>query len=203
MLIVKRGILWSDRGELDKAELIFHAALKMARDLNNFKAETHIYNVLADIAMENVDYEKAEKLYKEVLQRVLSTGTEKNDESVIEISLRLIDIYERNRDQEKVNEGYKFVLHHQRSRIAKIKLDDGHELTDSEKNSLALYGMAMDSLSKHHGRNKHYEVALKTAKEALLYSKLASGPSKQTMTLTNDAGNDGQLCEDRGSDCLL
>jgi tetratricopeptide repeat protein 19 len=189
VVTIKRGILCRDRGEFEKAEMILHAAIKLSRDMIDFKAETYIYNLLADIALEQVDYNKAERLYKEVLQRALSTGTTQNDEAILDISLKLVKIYEANRDWEKVNEGYTFVLHHQRNRIKPIKLDDGHELSDEEKNSLTLYSMVLDSLSNHHYERGNYEKAVRVVREAIGYSSAATGRlGRETIRLINNAG---------------
>ena len=59
-------------GELNKAEQLLHVALKMAQDTINQQAVTYIFDLLANLAYQREEYPKAERLFKDVLQRLLS-----------------------------------------------------------------------------------------------------------------------------------
>ena len=59
-------------GELKKAEQLLHVALKMAQETNNQLAVTYIFDLLANLAYQREEYPKAEQLFKDVLQRLLS-----------------------------------------------------------------------------------------------------------------------------------
>jgi tetratricopeptide (TPR) repeat protein len=93
-MTIKRAILLMNKGEHDSAEAIFHAALKIATDLSNEKAVDYIYIMMAENAMDQRDLDKAEKLYRESMRRLLSSGRcQENDEEIVEISLHLATIY--------------------------------------------------------------------------------------------------------------
>lgn len=80
--------------EYKKAEKMLHIALKMAQDLMSFDGVTYIYDVLANLAFETGEFAKSEKLFINVIQRVLSQGIEPHDDKIINMSLKLAKIYE-------------------------------------------------------------------------------------------------------------
>ena len=49
---IKRGVLSSLRSEFDKAEQLYHLALRQAQTLQNDAAVTYIYDLLANLAYE-------------------------------------------------------------------------------------------------------------------------------------------------------
>lgn len=65
-------ILILQGGELKKAEQLLHVALKMAQETNNQQAVTYIFDLLANLAYQREEYPKAERLFRDVLQRLLS-----------------------------------------------------------------------------------------------------------------------------------
>lgn len=108
---MKRSILAMQRGEFKKAEQMLHLALHMAQTIDHFKAQTYIFDLMANLAFEPGDYEKAEKLFVTVMQRLVSTGTTENDLKIVHMSLKLSKIYEAKGQLEKAEGGYKFCLH--------------------------------------------------------------------------------------------
>lgn len=76
---IKRSILCIQRGEYQKAEQMLHLALRMAQDLQNKDGITYVYDVMANLAMEQGEYKKAEKLFVSVMQRLLGDGLEQDD----------------------------------------------------------------------------------------------------------------------------
>ncbi|RWS12488.1 Tetratricopeptide repeat protein 19-like protein [Dinothrombium tinctorium] len=188
ILTIKRGILCMQREEYDKAELILHTALKMAQDLMHEKAITYIFALLANNSFEKKDYKKAENLYKVVMSRVLANGAQENDESIIEMSLKLAKIYSERNENVNAEHGFKFCLSHQEKRIKDI--DVKSELTKEEENSLALYGMITDWYSKHLLKIGDKENSLKHANIAYDISVNVNGiQHPQTITLLNDIGS--------------
>lgn len=65
-------IFYQQNGELNKAEQLLHIALKTAQETQNELAITYIFDLLANLAYQREEYSKAEKLFKEVLQRMFS-----------------------------------------------------------------------------------------------------------------------------------
>ena len=185
-----------NRGEYEKAEFILHSALKMAKDLSNEKAQDYIYVILGDTALETRDYQKAEKLYKEVIRRLLTNGRAKeDDESIIELSLQLASIYAEARDFEKAEEGFSFCRNHQLKRVASIDLSPEKSRSDEQVNSLALYAMILDWYSKFQILNKQHSKAFETLKEAFKYCVAVKGPKDEhTATILSDMAVAAELC---------
>lgn len=52
IMAIKRGVLSSLRNEFDKAEQLYHLALRNAQMLKNEQAITYIYDLLANLAYE-------------------------------------------------------------------------------------------------------------------------------------------------------
>ncbi|KAI1289963.1 Tetratricopeptide repeat protein 19, mitochondrial [Halotydeus destructor] len=190
VLLVKKAIIKRGDSEFDEAENILHEALGLARTKENEKAITYIFTTMAQNAVDQYEFMKAIKLYKLVLSRILGADlVTEDDEAVIDISLQLAKCFSEERDYEKADSGFRFALGHQRKRISQIKLDDGHELTEAEKNSLAILGMGLDMWARHRVKKKEYGLALADLKEALAISKRVSGQTDpRTITLTNDVG---------------
>ena len=100
---------------------MFHIALRMATDLGQEQAKTHIYCLLANSAMEQGMVGQAERLFTTVLQRILAEGTKQDSNAVVEISLKLANIFLQNGDVEKAQQGFSFCV----SRMArKVKAID-------------------------------------------------------------------------------
>jgi len=53
---------------------MFHIALRMAVDLGHEEGQTHIYCLLANTALERGFNGQAERLFTEVLKRILADG---------------------------------------------------------------------------------------------------------------------------------
>jgi tetratricopeptide repeat protein 19 len=80
---------------LSKAERLFHVALKTAQDLNEDDGITYIYDMLANVAFQQGDFKKAERLFTEVLNRAINKKKlSENHNAVIEISLKLAKSFE-------------------------------------------------------------------------------------------------------------
>jgi tetratricopeptide repeat protein 19 len=86
------------KGEFKKAEQMLHIALKLAQEQQNYDGVTYIYDLLANLAYDQGEYGKAEKLFLSVIQRLLSMGVPKTDNKVIHISLKLANIYKMLND---------------------------------------------------------------------------------------------------------
>merc|ERR1719339_404408 len=92
-LAVKRGILAIQEGDLARADRLLHIALKMAQDGGREEAITHIFCLLGNLALERNFPGQAERLLKTVVQRLIAAGEPTDSNSVVEISLKLAQIY--------------------------------------------------------------------------------------------------------------
>lgn len=87
---------------MKEAEIKLHEALKMAQEENNLNGITYIYDILANIAFERKQYEKAEKLFVSVMQRLIGSGLPMDDNKIVHMSLKMAKIYEAQKDFEYV-----------------------------------------------------------------------------------------------------
>lgn len=76
---LKRTILAIRKKEFDKAEQMAHLALRMAQDIKHYDGITLCYDVMANLAFDREQYQKAEKLFESVLQRLLQKGVPQDD----------------------------------------------------------------------------------------------------------------------------
>ena len=72
----------------------------MAQDLRHEKGITYVLDVMANLAFENEEYDKAQKLFIEVLRRLISNGLPQDDIIVVNISLKIADTYATLEDYE-------------------------------------------------------------------------------------------------------
>lgn len=77
---------------------MLHVALRQAQTLQNEDGITYIYDIMANLAFEMGENEKAVKLFKSVMSRLLSTGTPQNDKAIIHMSLKVAKIMEQTGD---------------------------------------------------------------------------------------------------------
>lgn len=82
IVTLKRTILAIHREQYDKAEQMAHLALRMAQDIQHYDGITFCYDTMGNLAFERKQYAKAEKLFEDVLQRLLQKGVPQNDTRV-------------------------------------------------------------------------------------------------------------------------
>ncbi|RUS76259.1 hypothetical protein EGW08_015974 [Elysia chlorotica] len=107
------------RGDLKKADELYHDALKIATEQMAAKkitqeklitSRTLMYDGLADIALQTGQIENAEMLYKETMKGCLSQGMAQDANAIVELALKLASIYAIQGKKEEAEEGYKFCL---------------------------------------------------------------------------------------------
>lgn len=86
------------KDEYEKAEKMLHVALRMAQDVQNKDGITYVYDVMANLALTQKQYDKAEKLFTEVMKRLMSSGVKESDNKVLHISLKLAKIAQEKTD---------------------------------------------------------------------------------------------------------
>ena len=73
---------------------MLHVALRQAQSLQNQDGITYVYDVMANLAFEVGEYDKAEKLFRSVMQRVIANGTPEDDIKIVHMSLKMAKILE-------------------------------------------------------------------------------------------------------------
>lgn len=83
IMTLKRAVLCMYREEYDKSEQMLHLALRLAQQQQNSKGILYCFDLMANLAMERAELQKAEKLFVSVMQLMLSTGEKEDDIKVI------------------------------------------------------------------------------------------------------------------------
>ena len=89
---VKRGILASQEGDFKRAQQILHLALRQANEFDDQAAINHIFCLLAEIAIEMNLFGEAERLYIEVMKRIITGGEAQDSNAIVEMSVKLANI---------------------------------------------------------------------------------------------------------------
>ncbi|KRZ83426.1 Tetratricopeptide repeat protein 19, mitochondrial [Trichinella sp. T8] len=161
--LVKEAISCLREKLFEDAIDILHNALKIAEEENDDKAINYIYDLLANIYyMMNVS-DKALALFHNLMNRLLSQKVAKDDASIIEISLKMADLYAMMGNDEMAESGFEFCLKTQKEvvddhekrfnrkwlRTQKVirseNLAEGEEYSDP----YALYGMVLETYSRY------------------------------------------------------
>lgn len=176
-LAVKRGILAIQEGDLARADRLLHIALKMAQDLGHEEAATHIFCIMANLALERGFLGQAERLFKSVLARLLAAGEPQDSNSVVEISLKLANIYSTNGQLEQAEQGFLFCLESQQRKVGKGA---------SDEDTLGLAGMVLDQRAQFLLGQDRLEEAEAAWREAVRVAEQLHGPEgEQSLVVTN------------------
>uniref|UniRef100_A0A8D8LWB6 Tetratricopeptide repeat protein 19 homolog, mitochondrial n=1 Tax=Cacopsylla melanoneura TaxID=428564 RepID=A0A8D8LWB6_9HEMI len=177
---IKRAILLMKKDEYEKAERMLHFALKMAQEVQNQEGITYVYDVMANLALTQKHYDKAEKLFTEVMKRLLSNGVKENDNKVLHISLKLAKIADEKTDYKKAQIGYEFCLSH----LIK-KLEGGAQ----DRDTLELCAMTNDWFARFYLKHEKYDEAFVHFKRAYKLCKQIHGEiHERVVQLLNDMG---------------
>jgi len=166
--MIKLAKLSAQRKDFNKSEQLLHLAFRSAQQLNHQKAQKYIIDEMANNAYELGDFRKAEKLFKEMLRRIITDGTSPDDNAVIHISAKLACLYGMFRDDLKATEGFRFCKN-----VLKEKLSQGTDDFDTK----ALYSLALSWYGEYlHSKGDNVE-ALAHFQESLDISKSINGPT--------------------------
>lgn len=160
--VIVVGMLSVQREEYQKAEQLFHVALRTAQTVKNQLAETYIFDLMGNLAYESNQLDKAEKLFVNVIQRLMEFEKAAEDDiRLLHISTKIAHIAYLQNNLDKAMLGFEFVL----ERIEKkdFKNDENlHELWGLVKNFL---GQAYIGLKQHDKAKQALLDALKIFKE--------------------------------------
>ena len=187
VLNIKKAILKLRDQEFNNAEDLLHVALGIAQQIKDEQAEIFILDLLANMYFETRDYVKAEKAFKEVLSRELSSGRPEDTESVIEISAKLAKMYAEKGDTEKAKSGFDFCIEKFEKVFAELTENNKEEVMDLyfkvvQWGSELLVDMESKSEESLKEATKLIEKALQKAKElkqtgSMSYQTLANNLS--------------------------
>jgi len=174
---IKLAILAVQEGNMERADKLLHVALKLANDLQHQAAITHIYCLMANLALERGFLRQAERLFTNVLQRILAEGEAQESNAVVDISLKLAKIFVANNDLHKAEQGFKFCTEAMAKKIRN---------SDADEDSLALFGMSLDQYAQFCMSRNNLKEAERLFEEAVVIAKKLHGMTgEQTLVVTN------------------
>lgn len=144
---------------------------------------------MANLALARGRLNESEILYKETMKGLFSIGRPKNDNSVVEISLKLAMIYAMQQRDKDAEAGYKFCMETQEK-----KLVNSEEI---DEDTLGLLGMCINSFSRFliiHGRISEAEGALR--KTLSIAEKVLSQNHPQIAVLYSDLATTAMMQKD-------
>ncbi|XP_025195722.1 tetratricopeptide repeat protein 19 homolog, mitochondrial [Melanaphis sacchari] len=177
---IKRGLLYLQDNNYNAFEHTLHDALKIATDLNHFNGITYVYDILANGALTNKDYDKAKVLFIKVVQRLYQQGGVDEDLNIVHVNLKIAKILEIQKDYNSSRLGFEFCLN-----ILKKK----YEIDPENEDVLGLYSLTLDAYARHlmnQGNNTHACTYFKKAFDISV--KLNGELNEINVILLNDLG---------------
>jgi len=172
-LFIKKGKLAGARQDYREAEAHFHAALRLNQDQlanktidekKHLGAMVYIYDAMANLAMEQRQYEKAFKLYKETIIGCLNIGIEKDSDAVIEISMKMATIFGMMGQKEEAMLGFETCVESQEKKMSDDATIDTKALLGMVHQTYGRYLLAVKEYNK---AQKHLEKAEEIAIQVL------------------------------------
>ncbi|KAL3863128.1 hypothetical protein ACJMK2_004900 [Sinanodonta woodiana] len=174
--------------KFDEAEKHYHDALKVSDDLfrkqeidetKNVTNKTFIFDALANMSLAQGQYEKAEQLLKETMKGCLQLGMDKEDNAMMEISIKLASIYSILKRDDDARLGFQFCID-----ALNKKVGDNFE---ADHNSSGLLGMALETYARFLMYHDELDAAEPMMTRAFQVAQVLLGPDhSQTLNLMND-----------------
>ncbi|XP_060063026.1 tetratricopeptide repeat protein 19, mitochondrial-like [Ylistrum balloti] len=174
--------------EFEEADMYYHKALKVAN--KKFKADklskklsiqarTYIFDAMADMALSQGKFDKAEVLYKDTLKGYLETGGDRKDNAVMELTLKLSSLYAMIKKDHEARLGLTTVIECQEE---KIKANP-----KSDIDTYGLLGIALQTYGRfllHHNELEKAETVFCRCEE--ICSHAVGENSSQMLRVLND-----------------
>ncbi|XP_072425758.1 tetratricopeptide repeat protein 19, mitochondrial isoform X2 [Chiloscyllium punctatum] len=175
ILLIKKAKMSAMMGELEDADHYLHQALKLAQQSQNNQAVTYTFI-------------QAEKLFKAAMSQLLQSGTSEDDNAMIEMSLKLCNIYVSTEQHSLAVEGYKWCIETLEEKVQREKDVPEVSISAAEKaNTRLLLGMCLDSCARYMTSQKQLVLAESLYQQALAISQQVQGETHpQTIVLMND-----------------
>nr|BAB28813.2 unnamed protein product [Mus musculus] len=172
--LLKQAKLSIMKDEPEAAELILHDALRLAYESDNRKAITYTYDL-------------AEQLFKATMSYLLGGGMKQEDNAIIEISLKLANIYAAQNKQEFALAGYEFCISTLEGKIEREKELAEDIMSEETSNTYLLLGMCLDSCARYLLFSKQLSQAQRMYEKALQICQEIQGERHpQTIVLMSD-----------------
>lgn len=110
IMTLKRSVYAMQQEKYEVAEQMLHLALRMAQDMQDADGITYCYDIMANLALEMEKYEKSEKLFVIVMQRLLAKGHQENDNKILHMSAKVSRIAAMQGHNQKAEQGFQWVI---------------------------------------------------------------------------------------------
>ena len=187
-----------ERKKFVAANKIFHEALDLSRTFmkeGKITAQKHmshsafLYAEMGNNSLAIGNDRAAEALFKEGIAVSLELGMKPNDNAIIEMSLKIADIYGRILQDDLALSGYRFCLQEQRKKVEEDK--------NADEDTKALLGMCYQGYGRYLSNKQRFTEAIKAFKRALAISvELHGEGTNHPLTIIGDIGNVMILMED-------
>ena len=187
-----------ERKKYVAANKIFHEALDLSRTfmqegkITPEKHRSHSAFLFAEMGNNSLaigNDKAAEVLFKEGIAVSIEAGMKPNDNAIIEMSLKLADIYGRILQDDLALSGYRFCIQEQRRKVEEENITD--------EDTKALLGMCYQGYGRYLSNKQRFAEAIKAFKRALDISNELNGEgSDHPLTIIGDIGNMMILMED-------
>ncbi|KAI1727383.1 tetratricopeptide repeat domain-containing protein [Ditylenchus destructor] len=156
---IKQAMLHRNYNRYTEAIDVLHDALKIAEERKHAESISRVYDEMANAYYEMGDFDNADKLFREVIQRLIRLhGKNEMSAEFIGISLKLADVYARKGDLESAEAGYKHCVSKQMAAMEehfkRYKLSHGADVEykfsvdiygPQYSDPIALFGMALEA----------------------------------------------------------
>lgn len=156
---------------------MFHVALRMAQTIKHELAETYIFDLMGNAAYESNELDKAEKIFVNVIQRLMQfEKAAEDDPRLLHISTKIAHIAYLKNDFEKALLGFGYVLE---------KIEKRDYLND--ENLYELWGLVKNFLGQVLISTKDFEKARLALLDAQkIFIKFKAEVSEDGMILLNN-----------------
>ncbi|XP_035681189.1 tetratricopeptide repeat protein 19, mitochondrial-like [Branchiostoma floridae] len=179
-LMVKRAKLLIEQDKGAEAEIILHQALKLSQARQIDYATAYVYDMLGELALSQEHWSKAERLFKETLKVLVSSGTDQDDNAVLEISMKIAGIYASQGRTDLAQQGYQWCVKTLEEKIANKSTDE---------DTVLLLGMCLHHYAAFAALQKQLFHARTLMSKALMICRTVQGNEHpQTGVLLNDLG---------------
>ncbi|KAM3932857.1 tetratricopeptide repeat protein 19, mitochondrial isoform 2-T2 [Leptodactylus fuscus] len=184
---LKKAKLTIMKGEMEEAEEILHKTLRLAHECESNRAIIYTYDLMANLAFLRGQYDSAERLFKTTLIYMINEGVKQDDNSFIEISLKLASIYAALNRKDLAIAGFQFCILSLEDKIEKEKDLSEEALTEERTNTRLLLGLCLDSYARYLVANSQLLHAQTMYEKALQICREEQGElHPQTVTLLSD-----------------
>lgn len=181
---IKHCILFIQKNEVDKAEQLLHVALRQAQQIHHQHGITYIYDVMANLALQREQLDKAKQLFIAVTQRIMADGVTEDDPKVVHLSIKLARVSHLQKDYTTAQLGYEWCLE---------KLQKMAEKDPSSDNTKQLLAMAEDWYGRLFLDVDRCEDGLKLMKNSL--DRMMEVPDIEKEHLVIQLNDIGTVCE--------